>query len=196
MIWGENPLFSETSIYLWKPTWSRNIHQPSHDHPRLALFQTPFSQTWGSGSIFHGDLDGWNLRPQRIEAKWGPLNCIYDTVDGRKSGDHQLRLVVYPIIYDGYIPNGAGFPPSTVCIIYVFVLLFWKICVLLIPLLHMVTFFFFWVGWLMCGGVIWHDIRSLDFGAEALGRLDLHHVKTWKNHLLRARVERSILQHI
>ena len=30
-------------------------------------------------------------------------------------------------------------------------------------------------------------IRSLDFGAEALGRLELHHVKTWKNHLLRAR---------
>ena len=25
MIWGENPLFSETSIYLWKPTWSPKI---------------------------------------------------------------------------------------------------------------------------------------------------------------------------
>ena len=28
---------------------------------------------------------------------------------------HQLRLVVYPIIYRvSYIPGGAGFPPSTV----------------------------------------------------------------------------------
>jgi len=28
---------------------------------------------------------------------------------------HQLSLVVYPIIYRVlYIPNGAGFPPSTV----------------------------------------------------------------------------------
>ena len=34
----------------------------------------------------------------------------------QKSGDHQLRLVVYPIIYkDLYIPGGAGFLPSTVC---------------------------------------------------------------------------------
>ena len=32
-----------------------------------------------------------------------------------KSGDHQLRLVVYPIIYRvSYIPGGAGFQPSTV----------------------------------------------------------------------------------
>ena len=29
---------------------------------------------------------------------------------------HQLRLVVYPIIYRvSYIPGGAGFQPSTVC---------------------------------------------------------------------------------
>ena len=33
----------------------------------------------------------------------------------QKSGDHQLRLVVYPIIYKVlYIPGGAGFLPSTV----------------------------------------------------------------------------------
>ena len=33
----------------------------------------------------------------------------------QKSGDHQLRLVVYPSIYkDLYIPGGAGFLPSTV----------------------------------------------------------------------------------
>ena len=33
----------------------------------------------------------------------------------RKSGEHQLRLVVYPIIYRVlYIPGGAGFLPSTV----------------------------------------------------------------------------------
>ena len=33
-----------------------------------------------------------------------------------KSGDHQLRLVVYPSIYRVlYIPGGAGFQPSTVC---------------------------------------------------------------------------------
>jgi len=33
-----------------------------------------------------------------------------------KSGDHQLRLVVYPNIYRVlYIPGGAGFQPSTVC---------------------------------------------------------------------------------
>ncbi len=32
-----------------------------------------------------------------------------------KSGKHQLRLVVYPIIYRVfYIPGGAGFQPSTV----------------------------------------------------------------------------------
>ena len=38
------------------------------------------------------------------------------TVDGSlKSGDHQLRLVVYPIIYRvSYIPGGARFQPSTV----------------------------------------------------------------------------------
>ncbi len=34
---------------------------------------------------------------------------------------HQLRLVVYPIIYRvSYIPGGAGFQPSTVCQV------FWK----------------------------------------------------------------------
>jgi len=33
----------------------------------------------------------------------------------QKSGLHQLRLVVYPIIYRvSYIPGGAGFLPSTV----------------------------------------------------------------------------------
>jgi len=33
----------------------------------------------------------------------------------QKSGDHQLRLVVYPIIYRVlYIPGGAGFLPSIV----------------------------------------------------------------------------------
>ena len=33
----------------------------------------------------------------------------------QKSGDHQLRLVVYPIIYRvSYIPGGAGFLRSTV----------------------------------------------------------------------------------
>ena len=33
----------------------------------------------------------------------------------QKSGDHQLRLVVYPMIYKLlYIPDGAGFLPSTV----------------------------------------------------------------------------------
>ena len=33
----------------------------------------------------------------------------------QKSGGHQLRLVVYPIIYRiVYIPGGAGFLPSTV----------------------------------------------------------------------------------
>ena len=33
----------------------------------------------------------------------------------QKSGDHQLRLVVYPIIYKvSYIPDGAGFLLSTV----------------------------------------------------------------------------------
>ena len=32
-----------------------------------------------------------------------------------KSGDHQLRLVVFPIIYKvSYIPGGAGFQPSTI----------------------------------------------------------------------------------
>ena len=32
-----------------------------------------------------------------------------------KSGDHQLRLVVYPIIYQvSCIPDGAGFLPSRV----------------------------------------------------------------------------------
>ena len=36
-----------------------------------------------------------------------------------KSGEHQLRLVVYPIIYKVlYIPGGAGFLPSTVCSYY------------------------------------------------------------------------------
>ena len=36
-----------------------------------------------------------------------------------ESGDHQLRLVVYPIIYKVLdIPGGAGFPPSTVLIIF------------------------------------------------------------------------------
>ena len=35
-----------------------------------------------------------------------PIN-MKGTVDGKKSGDHQLRLVVYPIIYrDLYIPGG------------------------------------------------------------------------------------------
>ena len=33
----------------------------------------------------------------------------------QKSGDHQLRLVVYPIVYKVlYIPGGAGFLPSIV----------------------------------------------------------------------------------
>ena len=33
----------------------------------------------------------------------------------QKSGDHQLRLVVYPIVSKVlYIPGGAGFLPSTV----------------------------------------------------------------------------------
>ncbi len=35
----------------------------------------------------------------------------------QKSGDHQLRLVVDPIIYQVlYIPGGAGLLPSTVVI--------------------------------------------------------------------------------
>ena len=36
----------------------------------------------------------------------------------QKSSDHQLRLVVYPIIYKViYIPSGAGFLPSTVYVL-------------------------------------------------------------------------------
>ena len=35
----------------------------------------------------------------------------------QKSGDHQLRLVVHPAIYQVlYIPSGAGFLPSTVSV--------------------------------------------------------------------------------
>jgi len=42
-----------------------------------------------------------------------------------KSGDHQLRLVVYPIVYRvSYIPGGAGFQPSTVVHIFVLYLYF------------------------------------------------------------------------
>ena len=40
----------------------------------------------------------------------------------QKSGEHQLRLVVYPIIYKVlYIPGGAGFLPSTVCSYYSYI---------------------------------------------------------------------------
>jgi len=40
-----------------------------------------------------------------------------DTVDGRNPAN-QLRLVVYPIIYEIlYIPGGAGFQPSTVLLL-------------------------------------------------------------------------------
>ena len=42
-------------------------------------------------------------------------DCAWD-ID-MKSGDHQLRLVVYPIIYKVlYILGGAGFQPSTVLV--------------------------------------------------------------------------------
>ena len=53
-------------------------------------------------------------------SSWGWHHVHYyrvnPTVDGSlKSGDHQLRLVVYPIIYRvSYIPGGAAFQPSTV----------------------------------------------------------------------------------
>ena len=44
------------------------------------------------------------------------LQGFIGTVDGQKSGDHHLRLVVYPIIYKTlHIPGGClGFLPSTV----------------------------------------------------------------------------------
>ena len=42
------------------------------------------------------------------------------TVDGSEiQQTHQLRLVVYPIIYRvSYIPGGAGFLPSTVLLVF------------------------------------------------------------------------------
>ena len=37
----------------------------------------------------------------------------------QKSGKHQMRLVVFPIIYKViYIPGGAGFLPSTLASMY------------------------------------------------------------------------------
>jgi len=54
---------------------------------------------------------------RKIHKNTNSLACLYGgqvTVDGRKSGVHQLRLVVYSIIYKVlYIPGGAGFRPST-----------------------------------------------------------------------------------
>ena len=47
---------------------------------------------------------------------WSPTSEWYSCCWWKKSGDHQLRLVVYPIIYKVlYIPAGClGFLPSTV----------------------------------------------------------------------------------
>ena len=60
------------------------------------------------------------LGPPVVEARFhtqqGLAPRSFCTVDGnQKSGDHQLRLVVYPSIYKGlYIPGASRFLPYTV----------------------------------------------------------------------------------
>ena len=52
----------------------------------------------------------------QVRALQAVLPCVMVLLMVQKSGDHQLRLVVYPIIYTVlFIPGGAGFQPSTVC---------------------------------------------------------------------------------
>ena len=63
----------------------------------------------GPSCIFFIHWRGSDANPRYTLTRHG--TCCW----WKKSGVYQLRLVVYPIIYRVLcIPNGAGFPPSTV----------------------------------------------------------------------------------
>ncbi len=75
------------------------LYSPSLAEEGLAL--------WGSGT-------GLVRFKHPISATRNDGECII-LLMVQKSGEHQLRLVVFPIIYRVlYIPGGAGFLPSTV----------------------------------------------------------------------------------
>ena len=72
--------------------------------------------TFEGKGLHHSWLGGLKFEFIEKSIKGAKLDEDYDTYcRWKKSGDHQLRLVVYPIVSKVlYIPGGAGFLPSTV----------------------------------------------------------------------------------
>ena len=91
-------------------------HPPPH--PRFFfLKRSPFFVLTVLSGFWHPELwslRGWTGRIWRGGCSWQIICNFTNTVDGSEIL-HQLRLVVYPIIYRVlYIPGGAGFLPTIV----------------------------------------------------------------------------------
>ena len=89
----------ETGGHVKKETWQKNRGFWGNE-----LRSRSFRNVWNT--------KGWKVSLKRLEG--GNLMVILLMVRS-KSGVHQLRLVLYPMIYSvSYIPGDARFKPSTV----------------------------------------------------------------------------------
>ena len=91
------------SPYKWSynPTYTVTARGPTG--PMASLWrQAAFTKEW------KGDEERWKHLTMNLSTSSIVIGLVEEVL-------HQLRLVVYPIIYKVlYIPGGAGFLPSTV----------------------------------------------------------------------------------
>ena len=115
------------------------LRVPSQGHHHFSCETTP-QRIWG----FRTSLSFWELSNGKdcwsAPAGWIAKKKTTSFTSGglvpkgcswycwcRKSGVHQLRLVVFPSIYRvSYIPGGAGFQPSTVSQLFGTMICFWE----------------------------------------------------------------------
>ena len=123
-------LLRKNGFVLYHMSWSLKIPNSLRDHGNpLQLMHLPIAAVvnlhqpnppLGSPYSPKGSEPGWYWFPGDTEKlpgeTWGKHGHVESSLIAsyllmvRKSGDHQLSLVVYPSIYICfYIPNGAGF---------------------------------------------------------------------------------------
>ncbi len=105
------------SLHQYFPHWQVCFPSPGEPHPRRHTFEE------GNGLrmfAYSNKLITWEI----FTSGWKVAEIIHPILlMVQKSGDHQLRLVLYPNIYQGFLHSswaGAEFLPSTAFICYLY----------------------------------------------------------------------------